>query len=64
MSSRYDVSKALVAAGGKGTFFWNGNNCTSTSPLPVVETNAYALRFYFISLFVTVQTRASTTLMR
>jgi len=22
----YDVSKALVAAGAKGTFFWNGNN--------------------------------------
>ena len=33
-------------------------------PLHVVETNAYALLFYFISLFVTVQTRASTTLMR
>jgi len=22
----YDISKALVAAGAKGTFFWNGNN--------------------------------------
>lgn len=27
MPTSYDVSKALVAAGAKGTFFFNGNNC-------------------------------------
>ncbi|KAG8737793.1 Carbohydrate esterase 4 protein [Ceratobasidium sp. 414] len=27
----YDISKALVAAGAKGTFFFNGNNCKSTN---------------------------------
>lgn len=27
LNIRYDISKALIAAGAKGTFFFNGNNC-------------------------------------
>lgn len=27
----YNISRALIAAGAKGTFFWNGNNCKHVS---------------------------------
>ena len=27
LKSKQNISRQLIAAGGKGTFFWNGNNC-------------------------------------
>jgi len=36
--SRKDISDTLVAAGAKGTFFYNGNNCTSPLPAPLTFT--------------------------
>jgi hypothetical protein len=27
VNGKQNISRQLIAAGGKGTFFWNGDNC-------------------------------------